>query len=201
MTRWRVTLHDRQLDLGPYASLRGRARRHADSRHRADDPGQACAAAEFQPRRRRRADASTISPRLKRREAGPRDRAASVLSWIDVPARPDGSPRGSVRCRRIQRDVHRVAEFQQRRGALGRARTASRWSAAATSTGCVSWARRFHWSMPSRDADAICAAIRAGKVQVEAAPRSWASAIGIMADLTIAEILPPGFWQETPDCR
>ena len=34
-----------------------------------------------------------------------------------------------------------------------------------------------------------------GEVQVEATPRSWASAIGIMADLTIAEILPPGFWQ------
>jgi hypothetical protein len=49
------------------------------------------------------------------------------------------------------------------------------------------------------DATEICAAIRAGKVQVEATPRSWASAIGIMADLTIAEVLPPGFWQETPD--
>ena len=50
-----------------------------------------------------------------------------------------------------------------------------------------------------RDADAICAAIRAGRVQVEAAPISWASAIGIMADLTIADILPPGFWQQTPE--
>ena len=49
------------------------------------------------------------------------------------------------------------------------------------------------------DATEICAAIRAGRVQVEATPRSWASAIGIMADLTIAEILPPGFWQETPE--
>ena len=50
-----------------------------------------------------------------------------------------------------------------------------------------------------RDADAICAAIREGRVAVEAAPISWASAIGIMADLKIAEILPPGFWQETPE--
>jgi predicted metal-dependent phosphoesterase TrpH len=47
-------------------------------------------------------------------------------------------------------------------------------------------------------ADAICAAIRAGDVRVEASPRSWASAIGIMADLTVSEILPPGFWQEEP---
>ena len=46
-------------------------------------------------------------------------------------------------------------------------------------------------------ADAICAAIRAGDVHVEAAPRSWASAIGIRADLMVSEILPPGFWQET----
>jgi predicted metal-dependent phosphoesterase TrpH len=47
-------------------------------------------------------------------------------------------------------------------------------------------------------ADAICAAIRAGDVHVEASPHSWASAIGIMADLTVSEILPPGFWQEAP---
>ena len=50
-----------------------------------------------------------------------------------------------------------------------------------------------------RDADAICTAIRDGRVQVEATPISWASAIGIMADLKIAEILPPGFWQQTPE--
>jgi hypothetical protein len=49
----------------------------------------------------------------------------------------------------------------------------------------------------ARDPDAICAAIREGRVEVEATPISWASAISIMADLKIAEILPPGFWQET----
>jgi predicted metal-dependent phosphoesterase TrpH len=48
------------------------------------------------------------------------------------------------------------------------------------------------------DADAICAAIRAGRVHVQAAPRSWAWAVGLMADLTLAEILPPGFWQDAP---
>lgn len=47
-------------------------------------------------------------------------------------------------------------------------------------------------------ADAICAAIREGRVQVDATPISWASAIGIMADLKIAEVLPAGFWQENP---
>ena len=46
------------------------------------------------------------------------------------------------------------------------------------------------------NADAICAAIRDGRVQVEARPISWASAISIMADLKVSEILPPGFWQE-----
>jgi predicted metal-dependent phosphoesterase TrpH len=49
------------------------------------------------------------------------------------------------------------------------------------------------------DAHEICAAIRAGKVRVDATPRSWASAIGIMVDLTIAEVLPAGFWQEVPE--
>lgn len=48
------------------------------------------------------------------------------------------------------------------------------------------------------NADAICTAVRDGQVRVEATPRSWASVIGIMADLTIAEVLPPGFWQESP---
>ena len=51
----------------------------------------------------------------------------------------------------------------------------------------------------ARDPDAICAAIREGRVEVEAMPISWASAISIMADLKIAEILPPGFWQQTPE--
>jgi hypothetical protein len=46
------------------------------------------------------------------------------------------------------------------------------------------------------DPEAICGAVRAGRVQVQATPRSWASAISIMADLTVAEVLPPGFWQE-----
>jgi len=49
------------------------------------------------------------------------------------------------------------------------------------------------------DATEICGAIRAGKVQVHATPRSWASAIAIMTDLTIADLLPPGFWQQTPE--
>ncbi len=47
------------------------------------------------------------------------------------------------------------------------------------------------------DPEAICEAIRAGKVEVDARPISWASAIGIMADLKISEVLPAGFWQES----
>ena len=56
------------------------------------------------------------------------------------------------------------------------------------------------WSLVDAEphADAICAAIRAGDVQVQATPRSWASAISIMADLKVSEVLPPGFWQEEP---
>jgi hypothetical protein len=49
-----------------------------------------------------------------------------------------------------------------------------------------------------RDPEAICEAIRAGRVQVRATPHSWASAVGIMADLKLAEVLPPGFWQDVP---
>ena len=38
-------------------------------------------------------------------------------------------------------------------------------------------------------ADAICAAVRTGKVQVVAAPRSLAFAVSLMADLKVSEIL------------
>lgn len=48
------------------------------------------------------------------------------------------------------------------------------------------------------DADAICEAVRAGRVEVAAKPRSLRSAVAIMTDLKVAEILPPGFWQEVP---
>jgi predicted metal-dependent phosphoesterase TrpH len=48
------------------------------------------------------------------------------------------------------------------------------------------------------DAGAICEAIRAGNVEVEAAPRSLPWAISLMADLTISDVLPAGFWQEAP---
>jgi len=45
-------------------------------------------------------------------------------------------------------------------------------------------------------ADAICAAVRAGKVQVESRPLTWAAAVGVMADLLTSQVLPPGFWQQ-----
>jgi predicted metal-dependent phosphoesterase TrpH len=48
------------------------------------------------------------------------------------------------------------------------------------------------------DADAICAAILAGRVQIVAKPRSWASAIGLMAEMLASEVLPAGFWHQAP---
>jgi hypothetical protein len=48
------------------------------------------------------------------------------------------------------------------------------------------------------NADAICAAILAGRVQVVAKPRSWASAVGLMAEMLASEVLPPGFWHQAP---
>lgn len=46
------------------------------------------------------------------------------------------------------------------------------------------------------DADAICAAIRAGKVEVAASPQSWASVTGLMAELLTSDLLPAGFWSQ-----
>jgi predicted metal-dependent phosphoesterase TrpH len=83
---------------------------------------------------------------------------------------------------------------------------AVRWAAARgkpmTGTGDIHRLRQlgttFSYVDAEPDADAICAAIRAGDVEVKATPRSWASAISIMADLTVSDVLPPGFWQEVP---
>ena len=61
-----ITLHDHQLDVRPFATSRSGPRHHAHSRHRADDRGAICAAAELQFRDR---IASTI-PTKKSHERG-----------------------------------------------------------------------------------------------------------------------------------
>jgi predicted metal-dependent phosphoesterase TrpH len=48
------------------------------------------------------------------------------------------------------------------------------------------------------DADAICAAIRAGKVEVAAAPQSFAAVAALMAEMITCDLLPAGFWSQPP---
>ena len=58
--------------------------------------------------------------------------------------------------------------------------------------------------------NAICAAIKAGRVSVEASPLSWPAAGRVMADLLLSSLLPgpaprarspePGAWKIAPAC-
>jgi hypothetical protein len=49
-----------------------------------------------------------------------------------------------------------------------------------------------------RDADAICAAIAAGRVEVRAMPLGWDEVIGVLADMTLAGLVPRRAEPHTP---
>jgi len=192
-----ITLHDRQLDLGPYASFaRERGVTLIPGIERTIQ-GKHVLLLNF---RRGAEDVHTFDDlaRLKRREPG--------LVIAPHPLFP-----GST-CLRGLLDQHRslfdAVEYNGMfTSTLNFNIPAVRWAHVhgRPMVGCGDVHRlrqlgtTFSMIDAEPDATQICAAIRAGKVQVEATPRSWASAVGIMADLTIAEILPPGFWQETPE--
>jgi len=54
------------------------------------------------------------------------------------------------------------------------------------------------WIDAERDPDAICAAILAGRVQVEARPHSWLTAAALATELIGSSFLPRGLWQPAP---
>jgi predicted metal-dependent phosphoesterase TrpH len=192
-----ITLHDQQLDLGPY-------RNYAASRGITLIPGiertiegKHVLLLNF---KRGAEEVQTFDDlaSLKRRETG-------------VVIAPHPFFPGST-CLRGRMDRHAdlfdAVEYNAMfTASLNFNITARRWAAAhrkpMVGAGDVHRLRQLGTTYSrvdaARDPDAICAAIREGRVEVEAAPISWASAISIMADMKIAEILPPGFWQETPE--
>jgi predicted metal-dependent phosphoesterase TrpH len=192
-----ITLHDQQLDLGPY-------RNYAASRGITLIPGiertiegKHLLLLNF---KRGAEEVQTFDDlaSLKRRETG-------------VVIAPHPFFPGST-CLRGRMDRHAdlfdAVEYNAMfTASLNFNITARRWAAAhrkpMVGAGDVHRLRQLGTTYSrvdaARDPDAICAAIREGRVEVEAAPISWASAISIMADMKIAEILPPGFWQETPE--
>jgi predicted metal-dependent phosphoesterase TrpH len=192
-----ITLHDRQLDLAPYASFaRERGVTLIPGIERTIQ-GKHVLLLNFS---RATEDVQTFDDiaALKRREAG--------LVIAPHPFFPGGT------CLRRLMDRHAdlfdAVEYNAMfTASLNFNTAAARWAEAhrtpMVGAGDVHRLRQLGTTYSlvdaSRDGDAICAAIRAGRVEVEAAPISWASAIGIMGDLKIAEILPPGFWQETPE--
>ena len=190
-----ITLHDRQLDLGPY-------RAYAASRGITLIPGiertiqgKHVLLLNF---KRGAEDVRTFDDlvALKRREVG-------------VVIAPHAFFPGGTCLRGLMdrhADLFDAVEYNAMfTASLNFNITARRWAAAhrkpMVGAGDVHRLRQLGTTYSlvdaARDPDAICAAIREGRVEVEATPISWASAISIMADLKIAEILPPGFWQET----
>jgi predicted metal-dependent phosphoesterase TrpH len=190
-----ITLHDRQLDLGPY-------RAYAASRGITLIPGiertiqgKHVLLLNF---KRGAEDVQTFDDlaALKRREVG-------------VVIAPHAFFPGGTCLRGLMdrhADLFDAVEYNAMfTASLNFNITARRWAAAhrkpMVGAGDVHRLRQLGTTYSlvdaARDPDAICAAIREGRVEVEATPISWASAISIMADLKIAEILPPGFWQET----
>ena len=192
-----ITLHDRQLNLGPYASLAADCGVTLIPGVERTIEGKHVLLLNF---RRGAEDVRTFDDlaALKRREAG--------LVIAPHPFFP-----GST-CLRGLLDQHRslfdAVEYNGMfTSSLNFNIPAVRWAHThgRPMVGCGDVHRlrqmgtTFSLVDAEPDANEICAAVRAGKVHVEAAPRSWVSAIGIMADLTIAEVLPPGFWQEVPE--
>ena len=191
-----VTLHDRQLDVRPltsYAAERGVTLVPGIER---TIQGKHVLLLNF----RRGADEVTTFDdlaRLKQREAG--------LVIAPHPFFPTSS------CLRALMDRHAdlfdAVEYNAMfTSSLNFNTTAERWARAhdkpMVGNGDIHRLRQLGTTYSQvdaePDADAICAAVRAGRVQVEARPRSWAAAVGLMADLLTSDVLPPGFWHQAP---
>ena len=192
-----VTLHDRQLDLGPYRSLAAARGITLIPGIERTIEGKHVLLLNF---RRGAEDVQTFDDlaALKRSESG--------LVIAPHPFFPGGTCLRGLLDRHA--DLFDAVEYNAMfTSSLNFNDTAARWARAhgKPMVGCGDVPRlrqlgtTYSLIDAPRDANAICAAIRERRVQVEAKPISWASAISIMADMKIAEVLPPGFWQEVSE--
>ena len=183
-----ITLHERQLDvapLAPYAAARGvtlipGVERTIEGRH--------VLLLNF---RRGAEDVNTFDDlaRLRQREAGlvvaPHpffplgsclrgcmDRHAALFDAAEVNALFTGTRRTST----------------VRAQALGRSVMASRWSATAISTGCVSSARRIRWLTPSRTPTPSAPRLTAGRLRVESRPMPWTDIARVLVGMALGDI-------------
>jgi hypothetical protein len=191
-----VTLHDRQLNLAPYASLASDCgitlipgiERTIEGRH--------VLLLNFKRGAEQVRTFEDLAA-LKRSEAG--------LVIAPHPFFPGGTCLGGGLLDR-HADLFDAVEYNAMfTASLNFNRSAEQWARAhgkpMTGNGDIHRLGQLGTTYSLVDAephaDAICEAIRRGRVQVDATPISWATAIGIMADLKIAQVLPAGFWQET----
>ncbi|HEY7189029.1 MAG TPA: PHP-associated domain-containing protein [Vicinamibacterales bacterium] len=49
------------------------------------------------------------------------------------------------------------------------------------------------------DPDSICEAVRDNRVAIVARPHTFLTAAGVIAELMLSNVLPPGFWDQAPD--
>ena len=177
-----ITLHDRQLDirpLVPYAADRGIVlipgiERTVEGRH--------VLLLNFRAARRTSGRFADLR-RLKQRGPGLIVAPHPFFPSSTLPARPDEHARGSLRRGGVQRDVHRVAELQPARGALGAPRTASRWWATATSIASGSSGRPIRWWTRTGTPRRFARRWRPGACAWCSSPLSWPDAAATMASL------------------
>ena len=182
-----ITLHERQLDLppfAPYAAERGVVLIPGIERTL---KGATCCCSTTRAAQSRFGRSPTRHAQGAR--ARPGRRAASVLSGVGLPARAIWSAMricstrsSATRCSSAALDFNRAAErFAARHGkpVVGNC-DVHRLAQLGSTYSLVD---------AERDPDAICAAIAAGRVRVESRPLAWAEAARVMAAMILGRSL------------
>ena len=170
-----VTLHDRQLDLARLAALRGRApgivlipgiERTIAGKHvlLLNFPREAEDGASFAGPRR---------PEAARQPGGLVVAPHPYFPRPELPVGAAGRPRRSLRRGGGERHVHRVGGLQRACPPLGRGTRQAARRQRRHPPPVAAGHHLFAGRCAGRTADAICAAIAAGRVKVEATPLSW----------------------------
>jgi predicted metal-dependent phosphoesterase TrpH len=192
-----VTLHDRQLDLRPYESYAAERGITLIPGIERTIQGKHVLLLNF---RRGAEDVHTFEDvaRLKRKEAG-----------LVIAPHPFFPSTSCLRGRLMDRyaDLFDAVEYNAMfTGQLNFNAAAERWAndrgKPMVGNGDIHRLRQlghtFSMVEAEPDPDAICNAILTGRVNVIAQPQSWPAVTTLMAELLVCDLLPAGFWTQSP---
>jgi predicted metal-dependent phosphoesterase TrpH len=191
-----VTLHDRQLDIRPYEAYAAEQGVTLIPGIERTIQGKHVLLLNF---RRGAEEVQTFDDlaRLKRRESG--------LVIAPHPFFPASTCLGALMDRHA--DLFDAVEYNAMfTRSLNFNTAAERWARAhdlpLVGNGDIHRLRQLGTTYSLIDAepsaDAICAAIAAGKVEIEATPHSLPAAVLLMADMFTSDLLPPRLWNQGP---